>query len=250
MRNIFLILMLASAPFSFADGHLYEPVANKAEYYIGSFNEGKDMDDLIEWSEDFIDWQERKASGTYDSMLSVLLVPYFHNNLNSVDTVWLNIWPNATAQFKGLEFWLANGVSLLSELPSTNSQVVDTAQWPISEPDSEGDNGMVRFSDCKLKDGVTALEAFKAYKDFAIAAKATGDNLGRKMIFPSAGATEGDYDFVYSLYSNTVSELGSGGDNYWENINGTDADVALGDVIESCNNYRTFATTVLKRAKT
>ena len=36
MRNIFLILMLASAPFSFADGHLYEPVANKALFATGS----------------------------------------------------------------------------------------------------------------------------------------------------------------------------------------------------------------------
>ena len=249
MKNIFLGLVFATASFSYADVDMYEPVANKAEYYIGSFNKGKDIDDLIEWSEDFVDWQERKASGTYDSMLSVLLVPYFHNNLNAADTVWLNIWPDATSQFNGLEFWLANVVDLLSELPSTNSQVVDTAQWPISEPDTEGDNGMVRFSDCKLKEGVTALEAFKAYKDFAIAAKATGDNLGRKMIFPTAGATPGDYDYVYSLYSNSVAELGSGADNYWENINGTDADVALGDVIESCSNYRTFATTVLKRAK-
>ena len=131
MKNIFLGLVFATASFSYADVDMYEPVANKAEYYLGSFNKGKDIDDLIEWSEDFIDWQERKASGTYDSMLSVLLVPYFHNNLNAADTVWLNIWPDATSQFKGLEFWLANGASLLSELPSTNSQVVDTAQWPI-----------------------------------------------------------------------------------------------------------------------
>ena len=66
------------------------------------------------------------------------------------------------------------------------------------------------------------------------------------MIFPSVGASEGDYDYVYSLYANTVAELGSGADNYWENINGSDADIALGEVIESCNNYRTYITETLR----
>jgi len=41
---------------------------------------------------------------------------------------------------------------------------------------------------------------FDAYMDFAKAAKEKGDNLGRKMIFPTSGATEGvDYDFLLAL---------------------------------------------------
>ena len=247
-KLLFVLVAVFSASIVAQDEMKHEPVANKAEYYIGSFNDRKDMDDLMKWASNHQDWLN--GSELYDSMATSILVPYFINDTSRHDVVWLNIWPSSTEQYAGLENWLKNGGSQLSKLPITNSQVVDTWQWAVSEPEGEGSVGMVRYSDCKLKDGVTALEGFKAYKDFAIAAKATGDNLGRKMIFPSAGATEGDYDFVYSLYSNTVSELGSGGDNYWENINGTDADVALGDVIESCNNYRTFATTVLKRAKT
>ena len=46
-------------------GIFMNSVATKAEYYIGSFNEGKDMDDLIEWSEDFIDMARKtKPSGS------------------------------------------------------------------------------------------------------------------------------------------------------------------------------------------
>ena len=101
---------------------------------------------------------------------------------------------------------------------------------------------MVRFSDCKLKDGVKALEAFKAYKDFAIAARSTGDNLGRKMIFPASGAVEGDYDYVYSLYAQNVAALGAASDNYWANINGSEEDKALGALIDSCSNKRTYIT--------
>ena len=108
------------------------------------------------------------------------------------------------------------------------------------------DIGAVRFSRCKLKDDVTPKTAFDAYKDFAAAAKEQGDNLGRKMIFPASGGTEGDYDFVYSLYARNVAELGAAADNYWENINGSDADLALGEVIEGCSNYSTYTTDKIK----
>ena len=106
--------------------------------------------------------------------------------------------------------------------------------------------GAVRFSDCKMKDGVTGRQVFDAYKDFAIAARSKGDNLGRKMIFPGSGATEGDYDYVYSLYARTVAELGAASDNYWANINGSDEDKALGELIDSCSNSRIYITHQLK----
>ena len=86
-------------------------------------------------------------------------------------------------------------------------------------------------------------------KNFAIAAKEKGDNLGRKMIFPSAGGTEGDFDYVYALYANKASALGAGADLYWSAINGSDEDVALGEVIESCSNYRMYSSIDIKAAK-
>jgi hypothetical protein len=96
---------------------------------------------------------------------------------------------------------------------------------------------------------VTGLQAFNAIKNFAIAAKEKGDNLGRKMIFPSAGGTEDNFDYVYALYANTVSELGTGADLYWEKINGSDEDVALNSVIDSCTNYRTYSSISIKAVK-
>ena len=59
----------------------YEPVSNKAEYYIGSFNKGKDLEDLIDWYEDFADWAEDQGD-TYDSMTVAILTPYFNNDLS------------------------------------------------------------------------------------------------------------------------------------------------------------------------
>lgn len=243
-KSLFLLVALCSA-FAYAqESYKHEPVANKAEYFVSTFNQRKDMGDLLKWAADFEDWQAK--SGLYDSMSTSLLVPQYIQNTAAADVVWLNIWPTSTAQYKGLENWLVNGGELMSKLPVTNSQVIDTAQWPISAPEGEGTIGMVRYSDCKLKEGVSGRQAFDAYKEFAIAAKEKGDNLGRKMIFPAAGGTQGDYDYVYSLYANKVSELGEASDLYWAEINGSDEDVALNEVVESCTNSRMYSSKNIK----
>ena len=79
------LLLSISLIFSFvisADDHetpeyKYEPDVNKAEYYIGNYNEGKDINDLIDWYEKFAKWAEEKGD-TYDDMTVALLTPVFH----------------------------------------------------------------------------------------------------------------------------------------------------------------------------
>ena len=78
------LLLSISLIFSFAvsaDDHetpeyKYEPDVNKAEYYIGNYNEGKDINDLIDWYEKFAKWAEDKGD-TYDDMTVALLQAYF-----------------------------------------------------------------------------------------------------------------------------------------------------------------------------
>ena len=69
------------------------------------------------------------------------------------------------------------------------------------------------------------------------------------MIVPSAGGTECDFDYVDALYANKASALGAGADLYCSAINGSDEDVALGEVIESCSNYRMYSSIDIKAAK-
>ena len=57
MKKIFALTMIFTMN-SFAqdaEQYKYDPneTSNPAEYYIGSFNKGKDLDDLIDWYEDF-----------------------------------------------------------------------------------------------------------------------------------------------------------------------------------------------------
>ena len=54
--KLFLILCLAFSFSAYADDHegYYEP--NVAEYYVSTFKEGKDMDDMMRWAEKWTKW--------------------------------------------------------------------------------------------------------------------------------------------------------------------------------------------------
>jgi hypothetical protein len=138
---------------------------------------------------------------------------------------------------------------MMSSLPVTNERVVDVWQWAISAPDGEaGENGFVRFTECTLKEGVTMRKAFDVYMDFAKKAKSTGDNMGRKMMFPSSGMGEYDFDYIYSLYANSPAAYGKDVDNFGENLSGTPEVEAL-DATSECTNGRSYSTVRIKDAK-
>ena len=82
MKQLFLMLIVASSSFAFTQDaveYKYEPEVNKAEYYIGSYNKNKDLDDLVDWYEDFAQWTTKQGT-TYDLMTVGLLTPYFSFN--------------------------------------------------------------------------------------------------------------------------------------------------------------------------
>ena len=74
--KLFLILCLAFSFSAHADDHegYYEP--NVAEYYVSTFKEGKDMDDMMRWAEKWTKWAEE--SDALKDYRSAMLVPYYH----------------------------------------------------------------------------------------------------------------------------------------------------------------------------
>lgn len=205
----------------------YEPVSNKAEYYIGSFNKGKDLDDLIDWYEDFADWAEDQGD-TYDSMTVAILTPYFNNDLSTHDTMWVNTWPSPVEQYAGLDKWMKEGQDLLKDLPSTNSAVIDTWQWVLSEPREMKPGNMMAavYSECYLNEGVNMRMVYDLYKDFAIFAQENGDTVGRKLIIPSSKTTS-DADFHRLLYTSSVAEMGTNAALFWDKLSDSEAAQAM-----------------------
>ena len=133
----------------------YEPEANKAEYFIGTYNQGKDLGDLIAWYGKFAKWAEGQ-DGAFDKMSTALLTPVFHSNLSSVEVMWSNNWPTPTDQFNGMQKWfLDGGPKLVESLPTSWSEAIDAWQWVVSEPASleAGQMMYATYADCALEDG-------------------------------------------------------------------------------------------------
>ena len=216
----------------------HEPEGNAAEYYIGHFNKGKDLDDLTKWYEKFSNWAEDK--GVYDDMSIAILTPYFHADLTSLDVMWVNNFPTQSAQYAALNVWMTQGgPELLKSLPVTNNRQISTYQWVISAPgeSGEGDMMMAVYSDCKFDEGYEGRQVYDLYKDFALYAQSQGDTVGRKMIFPQAGY-DGDADFVRLLYTSSIDSMGVNQELYWEKLEQSEAAQNLKGF--SCSNPREY----------
>lgn len=229
------------------ESYKYQPETNKAEYYIGTYNKGKDFNDLAEWYGKFAKWAEGQGD-TYKNMTVAILQPQFHSNMGALDVMWVNTFPTPSEQFTGLETWVTGGgAKLLDSLPVTNSQQVDTWQWTLSQPASmvAGNVMYATYSDCSLEEGYTMRKVHDLYKDFAIYAQSVGDTTGRKMIVPTAGAQLPDgVDFVRLMYSSSISESGANAELFWEKIAESEANSNLKGF--SCNNGRSYIGTAMR----
>lgn len=232
-----------------ADDHneneMYQP--NKAEYYIFKYKPGKDADDLIKWSQDWAKWSEQGGAADAFANYSVtLLFPYYHGDALSLDGVWVGISPNSTEHLKGNQYWVENGEKLLKTLPVINHQITETWQRQISDT-KDGSAGYAVYMDCNLGEGVTGAQHYEAAFNYAKAVQALGDNIGRKMIWPSTGMKPGwDYDFVYLMYSSSISEMGSWEDTFWSDYADIPEKKALDDLGGQCFNARSYTAMSIK----
>ena len=110
-------------PFLFSIGtfaqdveYKYEPVVNKAEYYIGSYKNGKDLDDMVMWYKKFADWAEDQ--GDVDNMTVAILSPYFNSDMAALMLCGSIIGLHLVEQFKGLENWVTDGGDKLVKINS------------------------------------------------------------------------------------------------------------------------------------
>ena len=223
----------------------YEP--NVAEYYVSSFKEGKDMDDMMKWAEKWKKWATTgDAAAPNEDYSASMLVPYYGVNLDTFDFIWLGINSNPEKQAEGNDYWVQNGGKLLNELPVNTPQVINTWQRTVSET-PDGEAGYVVYSDCKYGEGVTGEQQYDAYYAYAQAAQKLGDVAGRKMIWPSMGITPGwDYDYVQAVFTSTISDYGKNWSNFWgsaEEMPEYEALEALGGV---CENQRSFSIIPIK----
>ena len=103
MKNLLIILLTFSVYLS-AEEYEFEPTPNKAEYYSGNFNKGKDINDLYKWADKFVEWTDDRSE-VWNEMETVIFTPYYSNDLQATDFVWLNLHPNSSSQYITVENW-------------------------------------------------------------------------------------------------------------------------------------------------
>jgi hypothetical protein len=216
--------------------------ANVAEYYVSSFKDGKDMDDMMKWAEKWKKWattgEAAEANADYRSSI---LVPYYGVNLDTFDFLWLGINTTPEDQAIGNDYWFQNGGKLLEDLPVTNAQVINTWQRTVSET-PDGTAGYVVYADCKYGEGVTGEQQYDAYYAYAQAAQKLGDAAGRKMIWPTMGITPGwDYDYVQAVFTSTITDYGKNWSSFWSAAEDMPEYAALEAMGGVCENQRSFA---------
>lgn len=249
------LLLTLSLVFSFgivADGHeedkpMYEP--NKGEYYMNVFKDGKDMDDLMKWSKEFAEWSSKgEAAEAFKNYRAAILVPYYGNNLDTFDVIWVGTSPNPSEHYAGNDYWIKNGGKLQAKLPVTFPQVIDTWQRTVSET-PDGNAEYVTYSDCTYGEGVTGEQMYDAYFAYAQAAKKLGDVAGRKMIWPTMGVDQEwsqNYDFVQAVYTSSIKAYGENWTNFWSSAEEMPEAVAMSDLGGSCSNERSFTIVPVK----
>ena len=246
--KLFLILCLAFSFSAYADDHegYYEP--NVAEYYVSTFKEGKDMDDMMRWAEKWTKWAEE--SDAFKDYRSAMLVPYYHSGELPHDFVWVGISPDPEAHYGGNDYWVNNGGKLLSELNTileSGNQVIYTWQRTVSET-PDGQAAYAVYMDCKLGEDVSAEDVYKAYFAYAKAAKELGDVAGRKMIFPGAGTSSNwDYDYVQLVTTTSIADYGKNWTNFWSDKAGEMPEYeALQNLGGVCENERSYSIVPVK----
>ena len=114
MRNLIALSLVFSFGL-FADDHAdeseYKP--NKAEYYVSVFKDGKDMDDMMKWSEDWAQWaSEGEAGEAFADYSAAILVPMYVSNADEHDLIWVGLNTNPEEQYKANDYWFNNGCLL------------------------------------------------------------------------------------------------------------------------------------------
>ena len=71
------------------DNYKYEPIPNKAEYYVDKFKPGKDFEDLLKWGDQLV--KRTSNYPIYDNWQPVVFMPYFNSDSQSLDSVFLGI---------------------------------------------------------------------------------------------------------------------------------------------------------------
>jgi hypothetical protein len=229
MINLTMRLIAAGALLSLAagaatadshEGKMETPRIIPVETWTCDFRDGKNMNDLKAFTNDFNAWVDGLENQDY---FAALLVPHYFGE-KMFDVGWLGAWSDGNAMGTGLDLWQAEGGELAANLFSiidcgSHTQFGSMRMREAPEDDGPDDNQFVlTFTNCSVKEGKNFEEVMGAMKTWADYQDEHGFNASEWMMFPIHGESNNDYDFkVVTGFDNHAArgadfeKMGNGG---------------------------------------
>ena len=185
-----------------------ETNAVPVEFFACNYAEGKGLTDLQKVGKAFSKWS-KKNNGDYAAWI---LTPQFHDATLGFDVGWLGAWGSGNAFGAGQDMWMSKGGDLAQDF----AEVMDcslghqmASSVVISAPDGPPGDGIVMFSECRLKDGKNLADSYNAHKKTGAAMKALGSKTSSWLFYPSLGAGDIDFQYWSVIAANNYTELGA-----------------------------------------
>lgn len=171
MKNLLTILCvglisLFVSSISIADHHA-APRTSALEGFFCSFNEGKDMGDLMKVAAEWDSWADEGFSDAYQAYV---LSPVVSNRGDfPLDTVWLGVAENQEAMGAINDSWMANGGKLQKKFDavSTCSSHSFMDSFEVVPYKNIGGPGFVQIQGCEMKDGASMTDLMAADKSWS-----------------------------------------------------------------------------------
>lgn len=220
MRHLMIWLIAASVSISLgsgialADSHESEmklPTIVPVETWTCDFRDGKNMNDLKAFTEDFNAWLDGEE---YQDYFAALVVPHYFGE-KMFDVGWLGAWRDGNAMGSGIDLWQADGGELAAKFASivdcgSHTQFGSMRMRAAPEDDGPDDGQFVpTFTNCSVKEGRNFEEVMAAMKTWAEYQDEHDFNASEWMMFPIHGESNTDYDLKFVTGFSDHAERGA-----------------------------------------
>ena len=209
------------------------PVSISAEYFGCKFDENKDFGDLNRFVNKWNKWMDE---GNWNNYTGNILTPLYKSPNDEIDFLWVGNTKTITEMALGQSAYRKS--NLASAFPAKSCPYSMRARQLVVQDINEdetwnGDEFVVAYHYCSLKEGKSIEDAFNAQKSRLEIWRALGDSRGARIVLPShgSGPLMGDTDFVLLMSHASLEKWGNNLDNFY----GRELDNPTAEVF-SCKN--------------
>ena len=202
-----------------ADDHA-TPSLIPIEVYGCSYNEGKDLDDLLQVAKSWEKWIDREIP---QAGFAFVLSPYLVDSANGhSDIYWVNVNSTFESMGSAMDEWGAKGGKYLERFNEvcTSDNHSMFVGYPITPPnDDEAAPFQMTFQVCNAKDGATMQKRMAADQIMLENRDKYGLEGGMMRWFPMAGMDRSiEFDFLNVSFVQNSTTWGRNMDKYVANM--------------------------------